>query len=475
MWIKGRAKLNIAQIRKAYKATYTETGPDLSFEIIAGDTVLKDEDVVGALDNFCDKLVVLVTVKIEPEPTMNQQLPDTPSKSATSHGHPSPALPSRHRQPLQPVNRRLSAPLLQSSDDVQSSKPTLAQRPNSAMPNKYYASSMEDHRQFVSDFNAKLKELEHAEARIPTAHTSPSEADAKGEQVTAGLHLKVEPQSTQGASVKQEHSETQDYKPREYDDPFAVPEDEPEPIMRGQPLRDIVQNTVPERLESAVKASLDVLSQLQAPLEKLEGSQDAQNWIRQIETVRKDASKTRTVVGVVGNTGAGKSSIINAMLDEERLVPTNCMRACTAVVTELSYNDSNVERSRYRAEIEFIGPEDWAKELRVLVEEVFDESGRLVGDARNPDSEAGIAYAKIRAVYHTFTREMLAQATVESLMRVKKVKSILGIPNASQKPVQRSSIADCSNMLTVRRKALKSSTRTETRSPTQSVNSNAGR
>lgn len=32
---------------------------------------------------------------------------------------------------------------------------------------------------------------------------------------------------------------------------------------------------------------------------------------------------TPTIIGVVGNTGAGKSSVINAMLDEERLVPTN--------------------------------------------------------------------------------------------------------------------------------------------------------
>ena len=102
------------------------------------------------------------------------------------------------------------------------------------------------------------------------------------------------------------------------------------------------------------------------------------------------------------------------------------MRACTAVVTEMSYNDFNSEDFKYRAEVEFIQAEDWRRELNILFEEVFDENGQFVQDARNPDSLAGIAYAKIRAVYHRHTKEMLAKATVESLMKVKNVRSILG-------------------------------------------------
>jgi len=62
--------------------------------------------------------------------------------------------------------------------------------------------------------------------------------------------------------------------------------------------------------------------------------------MKQIDTVRTEAKNTRALIGVVGNTGAGKSNVVNAVLDEERIVPTNCMRACTAVVTEMSYNDS---------------------------------------------------------------------------------------------------------------------------------------
>ncbi|KAK3655764.1 hypothetical protein LTR56_003413 [Elasticomyces elasticus] len=114
------------------------------------------------------------------------------------------------------------------------------------------------------------------------------------------------------------------------------------------------------------------------------------------------------------------------MLDEERLVPTNCMRACTAVVTELSYNDSTSEKSKYRAEIGFIRENDWRKELEILFKEVIDENGGISRDAQNPDTEAGIAYAKIRAVYHKYTKEMLAKATIDSLMRVKGVQSVLG-------------------------------------------------
>ena len=37
--------------------------------------------------------------------------------------------------------------------------------------------------------------------------------------------------------------------------------------------------------------------------------------------------------------GAGKSSMLNAVLGEVNVLPTNGMRACTATITEVSYAD----------------------------------------------------------------------------------------------------------------------------------------
>ncbi|GFF68332.1 hypothetical protein IFM62136_07245 [Aspergillus lentulus] len=197
----------------------------------------------------------------------------------------------------------------------------------------------------------------------------------------------------------------------------------PEPkVLQQLSLQNLFADSTPQLLEAAIQQGVRLLEDLKEPLGRV-AVEDASQWLQAIEKVQSQAAQPKTIVGVVGNTGTGKSSIINAMLDEERLVPTNCMRACTAVVTEISYNSSD---DPYRADIEFITREDWEKELRVLFHDLFDGSGNVSREASNEESEAGVAYAKIKAVYPKFTREMLQNSSVEQLMRHPNVQNVLG-------------------------------------------------
>lgn len=74
----------------------------------------------------------------------------------------------------------------------------------------------------------------------------------------------------------------------------------------------------------------------------------------QIAALQKATKMPQTHIAVVGNTGAGKSCLLNALLDEEAMLPTSAMRACTAVVVEIS---RAAEGSPYEADVEFLSRE----------------------------------------------------------------------------------------------------------------------
>ncbi|XP_028455033.1 nuclear GTPase SLIP-GC-like [Perca flavescens] len=72
----------------------------------------------------------------------------------------------------------------------------------------------------------------------------------------------------------------------------------------------------------------------------------------------------REVVGVFGRTGAGKSSLINAVIGEKNLLPTGDVSACTSVMIKVEANtDANPQNKIYQADIEFIPKEEWKDEL----------------------------------------------------------------------------------------------------------------
>ena len=110
----------------------------------------------------------------------------------------------------------------------------------------------------------------------------------------------------------------------------------------------------------------------------------------------KVSHQSKTTVGVIGSTGVGKSSLINALLGIGRLVPADCVGACTAVPIEISYLE---EDGLYRAEIEFISEAEWEKELQLIIPDLFDMKGNLMRDTSSKSTDAGVALAKFKAVY----------------------------------------------------------------------------
>ncbi|XP_041039192.1 uncharacterized protein LOC121275693 isoform X2 [Carcharodon carcharias] len=119
-------------------------------------------------------------------------------------------------------------------------------------------------------------------------------------------------------------------------------------------------------------------------------------WKEQIEKLQQQTIPPLTHIAVIGDTGSGKSSLLNALLDEEAVLPTSAMRACTAVAVEVSHNSLN---DSYCAEVEFFSEEEWNNELHLLLNDMKGKSGRMKKQRPAPNSEASVAYGRVKAVY----------------------------------------------------------------------------
>ncbi|KAK3235120.1 hypothetical protein CYMTET_54664 [Cymbomonas tetramitiformis] len=112
-----------------------------------------------------------------------------------------------------------------------------------------------------------------------------------------------------------------------------------------------------------------------------------------------DEPVAQTRIGLLGGTGAGKSSMINCALEEEALLPTSGCRACTACVIELAYRDS----SEYFAEVVFATEAQWRAELDDVVTALAE-----VADGSRPTAATCPALAKLECLFgSSAVREVL--------------------------------------------------------------------
>ncbi|XP_020788755.2 nuclear GTPase SLIP-GC-like isoform X2 [Boleophthalmus pectinirostris] len=136
-------------------------------------------------------------------------------------------------------------------------------------------------------------------------------------------------------------------------------------------------------------------------------------------------TEKRDLVGVFGKTGAGKSSLINAIVEEKDLLPTGSLQACTTVMIKV---EANTLRNKYEAEIEFISKEEWKDELWSL-KNLF---GEISDEEKIDDEEYNENIEKMTALYGDEWKDK----SPETLMEPKYFKEIPEFLRSGRKIMQ---------------------------------------
>ncbi|KAG7242909.1 hypothetical protein INR49_018164 [Caranx melampygus] len=113
----------------------------------------------------------------------------------------------------------------------------------------------------------------------------------------------------------------------------------------------------------------------------------------------------RELVGVFGKTGAGKRSLINAVIGVKNLLPSGGVSACTSVMIKV---EANKISTKYEAEIEFITKEEWEDELWPLEHILRDDA-----DQEKIDDDYDDYCAKLTALYGEEWRNMSTKTFME--------------------------------------------------------------
>jgi len=130
--------------------------------------------------------------------------------------------------------------------------------------------------------------------------------------------------------------------------------------------------------------------------------------LRELNAVESKLTLPTCSIVVVGNTGAGKSTLLNSLIGERDVLPTSGLRACTACIVELCYDNEDPQPGKahhpYRGEVTFITIEDWETERTALLDDLTDGEGRMI---LHPSEESSSykSWCKLFAVYgETYTK-----------------------------------------------------------------------
>ncbi|KAH9951114.1 hypothetical protein B0H21DRAFT_353427 [Amylocystis lapponica] len=169
--------------------------------------------------------------------------------------------------------------------------------------------------------------------------------------------------------------------------------------------------------EDALTQGVSIVKAIEESIARLHITNVLRRKVWEHEIQRQGAPTT--IIAVCGATGAGKSSLLNAVLGDN-IVPTSGSQACTAVVTEIGYH----AKATIDAIVSFLPEVEWKRELTILLEDLTDENVRKVTGRK---SGVDVTLNKIQAVYPSIPHAKLAEmSTDEIISHSPEIKALLG-------------------------------------------------
>lgn len=182
----------------------------------------------------------------------------------------------------------------------------------------------------------------------------------------------------------------------------------------------LCDNRRPAQLNHCIDQLTEMFSQIMDTLEQ-NTFVEARSKARDLCALLAKQPTPKIYVVFVGATGAGKSSLINALLCIDYFIPTDCTAACTSVPIEISYH----EKETLVAQITFMQKSEWKRLLQELIDTVLQGNS---APSQDPDdegaTEADAAFGQIQAVYPWLERNKVGSTPLEQLMSDERLRHL---------------------------------------------------
>ncbi|TGO63417.1 hypothetical protein BCON_0013g00630 [Botryotinia convoluta] len=233
-------------------------------------------------------------------------------------------------------------------------------------------------------------------------------------------------------------------------DPFITPEPPTKPALPTPLWQRIGEMPLVQKVKIVEAASYSALAALKDMINIMtqhENSDPAVKFeLSSLTKVLEQKKENQIYIGFLGCSGAGKSSLINALLSERNILPISHEEASTSVIVEISYNTRS--DYHYVAEVLPMEESEIRKELKQLFEDkkAWDAQEKEEDDEVDPELKQRMEFTfdKYICVFKRLrSLDALKNLSVEELLEDSNAKNMLG----QRRIIEKSSLREFSKSI----------------------------